>query len=78
MTDNPDYGTALFQLLARGEDSDAAPLVAYLAADPARAATADRRYVLVVRFQFGNALDGRWHNYARAPARSSLTPLVSR
>jgi hypothetical protein len=70
MTDNPDYGTTLFQLLAKAEDGDAAPLGAYLASDPARAATADRRYTLVVRNQFGNDRDGRWHAYSAQPDRN--------
>lgn len=70
MTDNPDYGTALFQLLAKAVDGDTAPLDAYLAADPRRAATADRRYVLLVRNQFGNDRDGRWYPYSAQPDRN--------
>lgn len=70
MTDNPDYGTALFGLLTKAEDGDAAPLEAYLAADPTRAATADRRYVLVVRNQFGADREGRWHPYSAQPDRN--------
>jgi len=47
MMDNPDYGTILYDLLTKAHYGDAAPLDAYLAADPTRAASADRRYVLV-------------------------------
>jgi hypothetical protein len=43
MTDNPDYGTILYDLLRKADDGDAAPLDAYLAADPTRAASADRK-----------------------------------
>lgn len=70
MTDNPDYGTKLFQLLAKAEDGDTAPLHAYLAADPRRAATADRSYVLLVRVQFGTNRDGRWYAYSAQPDRN--------
>jgi len=44
MTDNPDYGTILYDLLTKADYGDAARLDAYLAADPTRAASADRRY----------------------------------
>ncbi len=67
MTVNPDYGTELFKLLAKAEDGNAAPLDAYLAAEPTRAATADRKYVLVVRTQFGADHDGRWFPYSAQP-----------
>jgi hypothetical protein len=67
MTDNPDYGTNLFQLLAKAADGDAAPLDAYLAAAPTRAATADRSYVLLARNQFGGERDGRWYPYSAQP-----------
>lgn len=70
MTENPDYGFVLFDLLAKANAGDAAPLDAYLAAEPTRAATADRRYVLVVRNQFGNDRDGRWYPYSAQPDRS--------
>ena len=70
MTDNPDYGTALFQLLAKAGDGDTAPLDAYLAAGPTRAATADRKYVLLARNQFGNVRDGRWYPYSAQPDRN--------
>ena len=70
MTDNTDYGTVLFQLLAKAVDGDAAPLDAYLADAPTRAATADRRYVLLVRNQFGNDREGRWHPYSAQPDRN--------
>ncbi|MTD93165.1 hypothetical protein GIW81_02315 [Hyphomicrobium sp. xq] len=70
MTDNPDYGTALFQLLAKAEAGETAPLDAYLAADPARAATADRQYVLVARNQFGAEREGRWYAYSAQPDRN--------
>ena len=78
MTDNPDYGTKLFELLAKAEDGDTAPLVAYLAADATRAATADRRYVLVVRNQFGNDRDGRWYPYSAQPDRNPWTGTSAR
>lgn len=70
MTGNPDYGTIIFDLLAKAEAGDAAPLEAYLAADPARATSADRRSVLVVRHQFGTLSDGRWHAYSAQPDRN--------
>lgn len=70
MTDNSDYGTILFDLLAKAEDGDAAPLDAYLAADPTRAASADRRYVLAVRQQFGTFREGRWYSYSAQPDRN--------
>ncbi len=70
MTDNPDYGTMLFDLLTKAHFGDAAPLEAYLAADPTRAATADRKYVLLVRNQFGNVRDGRWYSYSAQPDRN--------
>ncbi len=70
MTENPDYGTQLFQLLAKAEDGDAVPLDAYLAADPTRAATADRSYMLVVRTQFGSDRGGRWYPYSAQPDRN--------
>jgi hypothetical protein len=70
MTDNPDYGTTLFQLLAKAADGDTAPLAAYLAAEPTRAATADRKYMLVVRNQFGTGRDGRWYPYSAQPDRN--------
>lgn len=67
MTDNPDYGTELFKLLAKAEDGNVGPLDAYIAAEPTRAATADRKYVLVVRTQFGADHDGRWFPYSAQP-----------
>jgi hypothetical protein len=67
MTDNPDYGTILYDLLTKAEGGDAAPLDAYLAADPKRAASADRRYVLAVRHQYGTWRDGRWYGYSTQP-----------
>jgi hypothetical protein len=70
MTDNPDYGTILFDLLAKAEYGDAAPLEAYLAADPTRAASADRKYMLAVRHQFGDFRDGRWYGYSAQPDRN--------
>jgi hypothetical protein len=70
MTDNPDYGTILFDLLTKAGNGDAAPLDAYLAADPTRAATADRKYVLLVRVQFGTNRDGRWYAYSAQPDRN--------
>ena len=70
MADNPDYGFILFDLLKTAHDGDAAPLNAYLAADPRRAATADRSYVLVVRNQFGTDRDGRWYPYSAQPDRN--------
>jgi hypothetical protein len=70
MADNPDYGTTLFQLLAKAEDGDVAPLDAYLASDPTHAATTDRKYVLVVRTQFGSDRGGRWHAYSAQPDRN--------
>jgi hypothetical protein len=70
MTDNPDYGTIIFGLLAKAEAGNPAPLAAYLAADPARAASGDRDSVLLVRHQFGTSLDGRWHAYSAQPDRN--------
>ena len=70
MTDNPDYGTVLFDLQAKAADGDAAPLDAYLAAEPTRAATADRKYMLVLRNQFGTGRDGRWYPYSAQPDRN--------
>jgi hypothetical protein len=70
MTDNPDYGTILFDLLTKAEDGDAAPLDAYLAADPTRAASADRRYVLAVRHQYGTFREGRWYGYSAQPDKN--------
>jgi hypothetical protein len=70
MTDNPDYGTKLFALLAKADSGDGAPLAAYLAADSRRAATADRSYVLLVRSQFGTDRDGRWYSYSAQPDRN--------
>lgn len=70
MTDNPEYGTILFDLLTKAGDGDAAPLEAYLAAVPTRAGSADRRYVLVVRNQFGADREGRWHPYSAQPDRN--------
>jgi hypothetical protein len=70
MTDNPEYGTILFDLLTKAGDGDAAPLEAYLAADPTRAASADRRYVLVVRHQYGTFREGRWYGYSAQPDRN--------
>ena len=55
MTDNPEYGTVLYDLLRKAERGDAAPLDAYLAADPTRAASADRSYLLAVRHQYGRS-----------------------
>jgi hypothetical protein len=70
MTDNPDYGTILFELLTKAENGDAAPLDAYIAADPTRAASADRKYMLAVRHQFGAFRDGRWYGYSAQPDRN--------
>ena len=70
MTDNPEYGTVLYDLLAKAENGDAAPLEAYLAADPTRAASADRRYFLAVRHQYGTFQDGRWYGYSAQPDRN--------
>ena len=67
MTDNPDYGTVLYDLLTKADYGDAAPLEAYLAADPTRAASADRRYVLAVRHQYGTCRDGHWYGYSAQP-----------
>jgi len=67
MTDNPDYGTILYDLLTKADYGDAARLDAYLAADPTRAASADRRYVLAVRQQFGTFREGRWYSYSAQP-----------
>jgi hypothetical protein len=78
MTDNPDYGTLLFDLLAKAENGDAAPLAAYLAADPTRAASADRKYVLVVRNQFGTDRDGRWYAYSAQPDRNPWPSTATR
>lgn len=70
MTDNPDYGFGLFDLLTKAHAGDAAPLATYLAADARRAATADRSYLLVVRNQFGTDRDGRWYPYSAQPDRN--------
>jgi hypothetical protein len=70
MTDNPDYGTILFDLLTKAEYGDTAPLEGYLAAVPTRAASADRRYVLAVRNQYGTFRDGRWYGYSAQPDRN--------
>ena len=70
MTDNPDYGTILYDLLTKAHYGDAAPLDAYLAADPTRAASADRRYMLAVRQQFGTFREGRWYSYSAQPDRN--------
>ena len=70
MTDNPDYGTILFDLLTKAEDGDAAPLDAYLAADPTRAASADRKYVLAVRHQYGMFREGLWYGYSAQPDKN--------
>jgi hypothetical protein len=78
MTDNPDYGTKLFKLLAKAVGGDAAPMDAYLAADPARAATADRKYVLLVRNQFGNDREGRWYPYSAQPDRNPWPGTLAR
>jgi len=67
MTDNPDYGTILYDLLTKADYGDAARLDAYLAADPTRAASADRRYVLAVRQQFGTFREGRCTATRRNP-----------
>ncbi len=74
MTDNPDYGTTLYDLMAKAERGDAAPLDAYLAADPTRAASADRSYLLAVRHQFGASREGRWYGYSAQPASWPGTP----
>ena len=70
MTDNPDYGTILFDLLTKADNGDAAPLEGYLAAAPTRAASAHRRYVLAVRHQFGTFQNGRWYGYSAQPDRN--------
>ena len=70
MTDNPEYGTILYDLLTKADNGDAAPLEAYLAADPTRAASADRRYMLAVRHQFGTFREGRWYGYSAQPDRN--------
>lgn len=70
MTDNPDHGTILYDFLTKAEDGDAAPLDAYLAADPTRAASADRRYVLAVRLQYGTFREGRWYSFSAQPDRN--------
>ena len=67
MTDNPEYGTVLYDLLRKAERGDAAPLDAYLAADPTRAASADRRYLLAVRLQYGSFREDRWYGYSAQP-----------
>jgi hypothetical protein len=74
MTDNPDYGTVLFDLLTKAERGDAAPLDAYLAADPRRAASADRRYLLAVRHQYGTFQEGRWYGFSAQPDSWPGTP----
>jgi hypothetical protein len=70
MTDNPDYGTKLYDLLTKAENGDATPLDAYLAADPTCAASADHRYMLAVRHQYGGFRDGRWYGYSAQPDRN--------
>lgn len=70
MADNPDYGTILYDLLTKAEYGDATPLDAYLAADPTRAASADRRYVLAVRRQYGTFREGRWYGYSTQPDKN--------
>ena len=70
MTGNPEYGTTLYDLMAKAANGDAAPLDAYLAADPRRAVSADRRYLLAVRHQFGAFRDDRWHGYSAQPAKN--------
>ena len=70
MPDNPDYGFGLFDLLTKAHAGDGAPLATYLAADPRRAAAADRSYFLVVRNQFGTDRDGRWYPYSAQPDRN--------
>jgi hypothetical protein len=70
MTDNPDYGTILFDLLIKAEYGDGAPLDAHLAADPTRAASADRKYVLAVRHQYGTFREGRWYGYSAQPDKN--------
>ncbi len=67
MTDNPDYGTLLYELLRRARDRDTAALDAYLAADRTRAASPDYKHVLIVRHQFGTYRDGLWHAYSAQP-----------
>lgn len=78
MTDNPDYGTILFDLLTKAGDGDTAPLADYLAAEPTRAATADRKYVLLARNQFGNVRDGRWYPYSAQPDRNPWPGISAR
>ncbi len=67
MTDNPEYGTVLYDLLRKAERGDAEPLDAYLAADPTRAVSADRSYLLAVRHQYGSFREGRWYGYSAQP-----------
>ena len=67
MTDNPEYGTVLYDLLRKAERGEAAPLDVYLAADPTRAASADLSYLLAVRFQHGSFREGRWYGYSAQP-----------
>jgi hypothetical protein len=77
MTDNPDYGTILFDLLAKAENGDAGPLDTYLAADPTRAASADRKYVLLVRNQFGTGAQPDRNPWPGTPTRTALVALRS-
>ena len=74
MTGNSEYGTVLYDLLRKAENGDAAPLDAYLAADPTRAASADRSYMLAVRQQFGTYREGRWYGYSTQPDSWPGTP----
>lgn len=84
MMDNPDHGIIIFDLLRKADDGDGGPLAAYLAADPTRAASADRGYMLAVRQQFGTVAEGRWYclstqseknPWPGAPTRSALVLL---
>jgi hypothetical protein len=70
MTGNPEYGTTLYDLMVKAANGDAAPLDVYLAADPRRAVSADRRYLLAVRHQFGAFREGRWYGYSAQPAKN--------
>ena len=74
MTGNPEYGTTLYDLMAKAANGDAAPLDAYLAADPRRAVSADRSYLLAVRHQFGTFGEGRWHGFSSQPDSWPGTP----
>ncbi len=67
MTDNPDHGLVLFDLLTKADDGDAAPLESYLAEAPGRAATSNLAYVLLTRHQYGTLREGRWHAYSSQP-----------